>query len=199
MKPLKLIALCTLTPLLLTSCAGEKVRPLLSLEQMAKYSWLPVTIEGDTITSYLSDDTCHYAEWAQGPWNPDATGEFEAAYQTNDSILIVTPHGVLRVDIFSIRLFLRPTFSRTFSPENSSIAPLPVQKFVESRGGVTAVREYALRPRQTYFARVGRDSLSTQGTDSDAGSAVVLTRPIIEISDRPFEAEREWVATPATR
>ncbi len=199
MKRLIFSTLCALAPLLLTSCAGEKGRPLLTIEQMASYAWLPVTIEGDTITSYMTNDTCHYAEWAQGPWNPDATGQFEAAYQTNDSIVIVTPHGLLPIDIFSIRLYLRPTFSRTFSPENSSIAPLPVQKFVEARGGITAVREYALRPEQTYYARVVRDSLSTTGSTSAAGETVVLTRPIVEISDRPFEANREWVATPATR
>ena len=188
-----------LLPLLLIACAGEKGRPLLSVEQLASYSWLPATIEGDTLVSYMTDDTCHYSEWAQGPFSPDGNGTFEAAHQTTDSILIVTPHGVLPIDVFSIRLYLRPTFSRTFSPENSSIAPLPVQKYIDARGDITAVREYVLRPHQTYYARVSRDSMSTRGADSDAGEQVVLTRAVVEISDRPFDASREWVATPATR
>jgi len=193
LAPLLLVPLC--------SCGGgSKLRPLLPIERMADYSWMPVTIEGTLRKAYMSDDSCLYAEWAAGPFNPDASGEFEPIYQSSDSIVVVTPHGILPIDIFSIRLYLRPTLSRTYSPENAKMAPMPVQDAIErSGGGITAVREYILRPTQTYYARVGLDSLSATGSSSEAGETVAVTRRILEISDRPFDVARLSDITPATR
>ncbi len=192
LAPLLLVPLC--------SCGGgSTLRPLLPIESMADYSWLPVTIEGTIRKAYMAGDSCLYAEWAAGPFNPDASGEFEPIYQSSDSIVVVTPHGILPIDIFSIRLYLRPTLSRTFSPENAKMAPLPVQEAVKESGGVTAVREYILRPTQTYYARVALDSLSATGMSSEAGETVAVTRRILEISDRPFDGPTLSEITPATR
>ena len=110
------------------SCGGAPVRPVLRMERMADYVFLPVTIEGTMMRSYLAGDSCHYQEFATGPYNPDASGTFTAVFQSKDSIIVVTPHGIIPVGIFDVRLLLGPYYSRTFGPEQIEIAPAPVQK-----------------------------------------------------------------------
>lgn len=189
----------TLLPmiLLLCGCGGSEGRVLLTEREFARYASLPVTIEGVPRKAYLAGDTCYYAEWAAGPFYPDGTGAFEPIFQSSDSIVIVSPHGLFPTDLFSLRLYLRSTLSRTFDPESASGAPLPVQEAVRRLAGTIAVREYVLRPEQTYWARLAFDTL--RGRSDEAGETVVAIRRIVELSDRPFDGPRLSPVTPATQ
>ena len=181
------------------SCGGAPVRPVLRMERMADYVFLPVTIEGTMMRSYLAGDSCHYQEFATGPYNPDASGTFTAVFQSKDSIIVVTPHGIIPVGIFDVRLLLGPYYSRTFGPEQIEIAPAPVQKEIDKAATTIAVREYLLQPNRTYYARLAYDSLVVQQA-TDAGERIVRTRPVLEITDIPFNAAvTRSEATPATR
>ncbi len=183
----------------LPGCTTTVKRPLLTKEKLSTFGSVTATIEGSPRVTYMNGDSCHYSEWAHGPFNRDGTGRFEADYQSTDTVLIVTDYGVMPIDVFSLRLFLRPVFSSTFSPENAKNAALPVQRLVEKSGDIIAVREWALVPNQTYHVRIRHDSIAAEGLSLATGDPVIVTRPVIEISDRPFEIVRELGATPSTR
>ncbi|MCB0713892.1 MAG: hypothetical protein KDD67_16320 [Ignavibacteriae bacterium] len=169
-----------LLSLMLVSCGGDVVRPRVTMGELTKFASIPVTIEGKIRSAYMTDDSCYYTEWAYGIMGEDASISLTPAFQSNDSILVVTPYGVIQLDIFQIKLYLGSYFSRTFSSENSSIAPLPIQKLVEKEGGVIAVHEFLLLPEQTYFAQVRKNTLAgVNGSDS-------TSQYVLEISDRPF-------------
>ncbi len=170
----------------LLSCGGTVARKRVTPQELVNLRSIPVTIEGTLRSAYMTDDSCYYTEWAYGVMTEDASVSLTPAYQSSDSILVVTPHGVMLLDIFDVKLYLGAYFSRTFSSENASIAPLPIQKLVEKEGGIIAVHEFLLRPEQTYYAQVRREF--APGTDP-AETAGVGSRLVVELSDRPFEGE----------
>lgn len=176
----------------ITGCSGES-RVYVTMAELADYTYVPVTIEGDTIRAYMTDDSVHYSEWAYGPFRTDQPIELESVFQSRDSFLVVTPYGTLPIDVLSIRLFLHPYFSRTYGPENASTAPLAVERLVENIGATVSVQEFLLQPGITYFARVGVDSVA--GVDGGP----TRKRYLLEIASRPFDAPRLPPATPATR
>ena len=99
---------------------------------------------------------------------------------------------------FSIKLYLGSFFSRTFNSENASIAPLPIQKLVEEKGGTIAIREYLLQPNTTYYARAKIDTLDltstrpviSMGEVIEQKESAHLTKQVLEISDRPFTSPK---------
>ena len=201
-----LLLLGGIASLLLSSCGGDHVRPRVTLAELSAYSSIPVTIEGTPRTAYLTDDSCHYSEWAYGVMKPDASVNLTTAYQTSDSIIVVTPYGIIPLDVFSLKLYLGAFFSRTFNEENASIAPLPIQRLVEEKGSTIAVREYLLQPERTYFARVRIDTVNLAATRPVISTDEVieyeknpqLIKHVLEISDKPFTSQKPpREATPA--
>ena len=172
---------------ILTGCRKTQP-PGLSLEDLASYRSLPVTIEGRLQLSAMTGDSCYYAEWAYGPMHTDGTTELVSARQTIDSVDVVTPKGLIRLDVYQMRLFIGSYFSRTFNTENIASAPTPIQVLLKKHPGTISVQEYLLHPDRTYYARVHTDTIYMALTDSDDDSEFV-TRPILELSDLPFTEE----------
>lgn len=162
--------------------------PKLTLEDLAVYRSLPVTVEGRLQLSAMTNDSCYYSEWAYGPMNTDGTTQLTGARQTIDSIDVVTPRGVITLDVFQVRMYIGSYFSRTFSPENIAAAPTPIQDLLEKQPGTISVQEYLLQPDRTYHVRVRSDTAyippSVPGSEPE-----IRTRPILEISDLPFNGE----------
>lgn len=205
MVPFK-TAFSFLLPLLLI-CAGftlfgcgAKGRPHVTWSDLASARSLPVTVEGTLQRSYMTGDSCYYSEWAYGVMAPDGSADLIAANQSNDSITIVTPRGIMRLDIFEIRTYLGAFYSRTFNPENQGIAPTPIQKLLEKTPETISVREYLLQPGRTYYARVRSDSALTPPREA-GGQPEVIYRNVLEISDIPFREEQAAARelTPAYR
>ena len=174
--------------ILLPSCSSD-TRTWVTLHELSKRSSIPVTIEGTYRKAALTDDTVHYSEWAYGPFQTDQPIELTPAYQTDDSLVVVTPYGYLAIDVLSIRLFVGPYYSRTFGPENESIAPFAVSHLIKKSGETLSIQEFLLQPKMTYFARVAKDSVGLGGP----------YRTILEISSRPFDGRRQLPPTPGTR
>lgn len=160
--------------------------PGLTLEDLAGYNSLPVTIEGRLFFSTMTGDSCYYAEWAYGPMDADASTDLIAAQQSLDSIEVVTPKGRIKLDVFEIRTYIGSFFSRTFNDENAGGAPSPVQELVAQQGGTISVQEYLLEPKRTYYAHVGSDSIYIPAENGSGEDRLVL-RKVLEISDLPFE------------
>lgn len=168
---------------------GASSRPMVTWDDLSRSNSLPVTIEGTLQRSYLTGDSCYYSEWAYGVMRPDGSASLVPANQSYDSITVVTPHGIIRLDIFEIRTYVGSFYSRTFSPENAGIAPTPIQKLLEKTPETISVREYLLQPERTYYVRVRSDSAyGAPGTSGEARE--VLVRNVLEICDLPFTEEK---------
>lgn len=192
-----LLALPALLAGLFFAGCGAKGRPHITWSDLASVKSMPVTVEGTLQKAYMTDDSCYYSEWSYGVMHSNGSADLIPANQSNDSITIVTPRGILRVDIFEMRTYLGAFYSRTFSPENEGIAPTPIRKLLEKTPLTISVREYLLQPERTYYVRVRSDS-ALAPPKTEGGEPEVLYRHILEISDLPFrEAAPPRELTPA--
>lgn len=177
-------SLLILSGAVLSGC-GAKGRPRITWNDLSEANSLPVTVEGTLQRSYMTGDSCYYSEWAYGAMHSDGSADLIPANQSHDSITIVTPRGIMRLDIFEIRTYLGAYYSRTFNPENQGAAPTPIQKLLERVPETIAVREYLLQPERTYYVRVRSDSAMSP-PKNPGDQPQVMYRNILEISDMPF-------------
>ncbi len=172
--------------LTLTSCMwGESVH-IVTLEELESYQPFEITLRGDTILAYLSDDTCHYTEWAYNERLDSGWTELTSGYQTDKPLRIITPYGEATLNIYQIRTYLGAYHSRTFERGNAAIAPAPMRQALERADKMLYVREYLLSPNRSYWARVGKARYFAPA-DSPGAAPIEKYTLVLEISDKPFK------------
>lgn len=175
-------------------CSSAK-RPVVTLKDLAAYDSMSVTLEGDPALSYLTGDSSYYSEWAYGYAASDGSASLTPGYQSNAPLKVITPYGEVTLDVFTIRAFLGPSFSRSYDRGSLSIAPAPIQRLLEQRDGTIAIREYVIKPGRTYYARVHTETFYQPAAD---GTPQELVQHVLEISDLPFKnGKPQREATPS--
>ncbi len=157
-----------------------------TLEELAGLGDFQVSLSGDTVDTCLSRQPCLYYEWHYGikagdDWKSRSTG-----YARETEPQLTTPKGVVTVSHRKWRLFLRPSWHKTYSAAEAAEAPDIVrERILEEKCPIT-VEEFVLLPGQTYHARIATESYHLPPRPP-AFKPVQRTNTVIWISDQPFQ------------
>lgn len=172
-----------LLPLLLATKPLPPTEP--TLEMLADKGVMEVKLEGTPQTDHPMEKPCVYFDWGWAEKQGKSVGSRWRGGQSEAPLTVITPHGRLRVAVHSIRTFLAPSFSRTFTPSDAATAPAILRTQLEE--GLTVILEdYCLLSGRTYWAAVRMDTVNLPPLERGE-QPVPRRNAVLLISDKPFK------------
>lgn len=158
-----------------------------SLKDIPSEKSFAVSIRGDGKSAFLSQKKCVYFEWAYGIKKGADWQMFSLGFHSQDDVWIETPHGDFLLHYGEMRLHLKPSYTKTYTPAQASEAPEAVREMIQSEKKPIVVEEYCLEPLKTYFYHAQIEIESYYLPPPSPGAEPTRhTNTVLAISDAPF-------------
>jgi hypothetical protein len=181
---LRLLALSVL--LGVVTHAGPRQEPTIpTLQSLKELGEFAVTLSGQRMASFPSEQPCLYSEWAIGTKRGDEWVERLATHHAGTPLHVVTPQGPIELRHGQVRLYVAPGAARHYSRADAATAPEIVRDLLAEHAALT-LEEVVLTAGTTYYARVDAEGylLPPPSPDSPPKRQQNL---VLSISDRPFK------------
>lgn len=182
--PLRVLALVVLLGVL-PRAESRQEPTILNLESLKPLGEFAVTLSGQSIPSFPSEQPCLYGEWAVGTKRGDEWVERFATQHSGTPLRVVTPQGPIELRHGHVRLYVAPSAARQYNKANATTAPEIVRELLAEHAALT-LEEVVLTGGTTYYARVDAESYLLPPTGPDE-PPVRRQNLVLSISDRPFK------------
>ncbi|MBI3183559.1 MAG: hypothetical protein HYZ28_15590 [Myxococcales bacterium] len=172
-----------LVALLATAAPEVKMPTLEQLEQLGSFE---VTFEGEAMESFLSGRRCVFIDWLYGERSGSEWVSSTSGFTSDRPLSAVTPKGKIELRPNRLRLFLAPSFSKSFAAQEASSAPGPVREALAEGNSPLTVEEYCLEPSKRYHARVQFESYQLPPRPGSK-SPEQRKNAVLAVSDQPFK------------
>ena len=178
--------------------AGMAEKP--TLESLQGLGQFQIKVTGKPLKSFPSRRDCVYFEWDYGEKDEnDELTSYSVGYKSQDPVIIITTKGMIEVPINKIRLYIGPSFTKTYSREESSISPKPVRERLIKEENPITLEEYTLRQGRNYYATIKIESYNLPPRPGE-GKPSEHYNAVLQLSDVPFlEGKPQRKLTPAFR
>lgn len=157
-----------------------------TLEDLAVAGDISITLSGETLDTYLSRQPCLYVEWHYGVKNGDDWEWRSTGYAHETELKVITAKGSLAVSHRKCRLFLSPSWKKTYLASQAAEAPDVVRDSLQTQTQPVTVEEFVLLPGRTYYARTASETYHLPPRPPSF-KPIERTNTVLWISDQPFQ------------